>query len=98
MSDEEIPDEWDWRNVDGTNFLSIIRNHHIPVYCGSCWAFGALSSLADRINIIRNATFPNMLLSPQAIINCNAEGSCIGGNPMGVYAFGHKIGIPEENC
>lgn len=36
-----------------------------------------------------------MNLSPQVIINCQAGGSCNGGNPGGVYAFGKSHGIPE---
>jgi cathepsin X len=32
------------------------------------------------------------------MINCDAGGSCNGGNPIGVYEFGHSKGIPEETC
>lgn len=34
-----------------------------------------------------------MALSVQAIINCRAGGSCNGGNPGQVYAFGHSTGL-----
>ncbi|KAL4480109.1 hypothetical protein ABPG74_020625 [Tetrahymena malaccensis] len=93
-----FPKSWDWRNISGVNYLSVTRNQHIPQYCGSCWAHGTSSSIADRINIARNRTFPDIELSVQAIINCQAGGSCNGGQPISVYSFAHKKGIPEESC
>ena len=93
-----VPAAWDWRNVSGVNYLSWTRNQHVPQYCGSCWAHGPSSSLADRINILSNNSFPQLSLSPQVLLNCRAGGSCDGGDPSGVYLFAHTKGIPDDTC
>lgn len=93
-----VPESWDWRNVDGKNFVSPSRNQHIPQYCGSCWAHGTTSALADRIMIARNSTYPEMNLAPQLLLNCGNCGSCNGGWPSCVYSWISKNGIVDESC
>ena len=82
---EVLPTSWDWRNVSNKNYLSINRNQNNPYFCSSGWAFATASAIADRINIIRNRTWPDMTIAPQVLINCKAGGSCVGGGSLQAY-------------
>ena len=76
-------------------------NQHIPVYCGSCWAHGAMSSLADRMKIMRKTAWPDINLSIQVILNCGQDiaGTCDGGDPGGAYQYVQDAGgIPDDTC
>jgi cathepsin X len=60
----ELPEQWLWNDVNDTNYLTNVRNQHVPEYCGSCWAHAATSAISDRIKIARNAAWPDINISP----------------------------------
>ena len=101
---DELPNEFNWNNINGDSYVTKSLNQHLPQYCGSCWAHGSASALADRIKIQRkqnNMTGPDINLSIQFILNCGIKiaGSCYGGTATGTYQFIKEFGyIPYDTC
>jgi cathepsin X len=80
------------------NYLSITRNQNNPYFCSAGWAFSTASSISDRINIKRNKTWPEIVISPQVLINCQGGGDCTGGGSLKAYEFANMKGVQEETC
>merc|ERR1711957_808097 len=71
-------DELNWCNKDGVNHCTASLNQHIPQYCGSCWAHGAISAFQDRIKMDRinnGVAGDDIVLSVQHVLNCGSAGS-----------------------
>jgi len=67
--------------------------------CGSCWAFGATESLADRFCIATNGTV-NVVLSVEQLISCDLDGleGCRGGEAISAFTYTSIEGLPSESC
>ncbi|CAE7892806.1 Ctsz [Symbiodinium necroappetens] len=83
----EMPSDFSWCNKDGKSYCTMSRNQHIPQYCGSCWAHGAISALGDRIKIARKAQGIDINLAVQHLLNCGGVGTCKGGSVDGPYQW-----------
>jgi len=88
---QTYPADFTWCNKDGKSYCTMSRNQHIPQYCGSCWAHGALSALGDRVKIARGGEGADVNLAVQHILTCGGVGSCHGGSIDGAYQWIHSI-------
>ncbi|CAF0785362.1 unnamed protein product [Brachionus calyciflorus] len=92
----KLPDEFDWRNVSGVNYISPIRNQGS---CGSCYAFASMAMNEARLRI-KSLNTEQTIFSPQDIVECSEYSQgCDGGFPYlisGKYA--EDFGLVEESC
>ncbi|MEM2121631.1 MAG: C1 family peptidase, partial [Candidatus Woesearchaeota archaeon] len=91
------PKKWDWRNVDGKNYLTPVKNQ---AYCGSCWAFATVGALEGTYNIENNCPGCNTDLSEQQLVSCTG-GDCNGYWPNLALKDIKSLGIGgvvEESC
>jgi len=91
-----LPTSWDWRNVNGVNYVSDVRNQG---GCGSCYAFSSMGMLESRVKIAtKNAK--NFVFSTQDIVSCSfLSQGCEGGFPYLVAGrYAKDYGVVEELC
>ncbi|XP_069801219.1 dipeptidyl peptidase 1 isoform X1 [Dendropsophus ebraccatus] len=90
-----LPDAWDWRDVQGTNFISPVRNQG---GCGSCYSFATMGMLESRIRIMTKLK-QTPILSPQQVVSCsNYSQGCDGGFPYLIAGkYIQDYGIVEES-
>merc|ERR1712194_240662 len=96
---EVLPDNFFWGDVNGKNYLTQMKNQHIPHYCGACWIFGATSCLSDRINVMRGAAFPEVTVSPQVLLDHDYyDNGCHGGDAFMAMKWIKEHGVQDESC
>lgn len=92
--DDGLPLAVDWRNHDGHNFDSPIRNQG---RCGSCYAFATGAMLEARTRIARyrhGLGMSNPAYSTSDVLSCSRynEG-CHGGYPFLVAKYAQEFGL-----
>lgn len=94
-SSGSIPSSFDWRNKDGKNWMTPVKDQGA---CGSCWAFGTLGAIEAKFNIDNNNPLLLYDLSEQDLVSCSGGGDCAGGNSFLALEYINSTGIVDESC
>lgn len=96
-ADYKVPyGTFDWRNVDGEDWMTSVKEQG-P--CGSCWVFGATGAFEAQINIDSNDPTIDFDSSEQNILSCSGGGDCEEGGWMNAtLEYIRDIGVPDEDC
>lgn len=91
----KLPPSFDWRNYQGGDWTTSIRDQG---QCGSCWAFGAIGALEAAINIEFNDSDVDIDLSEQYLVSCGPGYGCGGGWANKSFEWMHETGgaLPES--
>jgi len=90
----EPPPHFDWRDYEGHNWMTPVKNQGA---CGSCWAFAIVGVMEAAIKIRFNAPESDIDLSEQDLVNCVCYG-CNGGDITCSANYLMNHGIPDEEC
>jgi cathepsin B len=89
-----VPDNFDWREQLGEKCPSIkeVRDQST---CGSCWAFGSVEAMTDRICIKSNGTVKHEISAQDPVSCCGflCGMGCNGGQPAGAWNYFKNFGI-----
>jgi C1A family cysteine protease len=91
-----LPARLDWRNNNGENFVTPVRNQSS---CGSCWAFATTAGLEAVTLIGQKTPGIDLNLAEQILVRCSGAGDCQhGGYPGSASDFIRDSGLPVESC
>ena len=95
------PAAFDWRNVNGQNYITPITDQK---YCGSCVAFGATAAVEGTFRVQRGNPGLAVDLSEASLFFCNGPGAGAGACPNGGWYMTPAMdaykttGVPDEAC
>lgn len=96
LGDKQFPSYFDWRNVNGTSFVTGVRDQG---FCGACWAFAVVGALESLIAIKEPVPNPDFDLSEQTLLSCTNAGNCTYGGYLNSAADALvKVGTVFEEC
>jgi C1A family cysteine protease len=92
-----VPASLDWRNYDGYDYVTPVRDQG---NCGSCWAFATTAALESNDLLVNG--IGALDLSEQVMVSCGLDGrrdagSCSGGYIDRASDYIRDTGLPPES-
>jgi C1A family cysteine protease len=92
----DYPTRLDWRDLDGNNWTTRVRNQST---CGACVAFATIGAIESRLEIALLDPTLDPDLSEAHLFFCDADSSCVTGwSPYAALNSARDIGIADEAC
>jgi C1A family cysteine protease len=92
----EFPAAWDWRDVEGADWTTAIRDQGA---CGSCVAFGTVAVLESMLKLHENDASLQPDLSEAHLFFCGCGNCCDQGWwPSYALDYARSSGVPDEAC
>ena len=89
---------FDWRNVNGSNWMTLVKDQG---GCGSCWAFASVGAIESKIKITKNNSSFDKDLSEQDLVSCFAGNGCNGIDDSqfpSLLSYIQSNGVTDELC
>jgi len=91
-----LPATFDWRNYNGGNYITPVRDQGS---CGSCWAFAPTAALESKALLTFDWPGIDLNLSEQIVLSCSGGGNCAtGGYASTASNFLRDTGTNLETC
>jgi cathepsin B len=92
----DVPAEFDWRTDPRAANCPSLKEIRDQSNCGSCWAFGSVEAMTDRICIASKGK-DTTHLSAQDVTSCDHLGDmgCSGGVPSTAYTYYKTSGVVD---
>ncbi|XP_063591123.1 dipeptidyl peptidase 1-like [Penaeus indicus] len=91
-----LPENFDWRDVEGVNYVSAVRDQG---GCGSCYVFASMAQLEARLRIATRNERQDVF-STQDAVSCSVlSQGCLGGfNYLIAGRYAMDQGVVAEEC
>jgi len=92
----DLPQEFDWRSDARAASCPSLKEVRDQANCGSCWAFGSVEAMTDRI-CIKSGGKDTTHLSAEDLTSCDHLGDmgCNGGIPSTAYTYYKTSGVVD---
>jgi len=90
-----LPSSFDWRNVNGSDWTTSVKDQD---GCGSCVAFAAIGATEAQFNIAAGNPTLDLDLSEQHLFSCGGGNCGPGWWVSAALDYLQNYGVPDETC